>query len=191
MSQDPQHSSQSIGKAKPMFPFSTQKVSTMPPIKRSLFLSLDEMQSVSQVLSSPSWLKTTLSNRKQRETNTSLEKDVISQALHAFPTPKIKCLKIASCLIEDDSSNHLFLGIAHLNAQNNPIQATPRYFNITHIDMGFPSLEVHLHNWKVPAKRVRDRIEKTKIDKDNLKYMVEILSETFRTILNTFVGSDS
>lgn len=98
-------------------------------------------------------------------------KNVISQILQSNPTTtKNKRLKTIVFLIEDS------------------IQDTPSYFNVTRIDMGVRKFEANIYNWQVSANSVKGRIEKTKMNKDSLKGMVETLSYSLRSMLSPLLA---
>lgn len=62
-------------------------------------------------------------------------------------SPKAKKLKTTSRLMEDSSSGHLFIEIAHPSTQKDPSQDTATDYNMTEVDLGPPSKDKDVHNF--------------------------------------------
>lgn len=99
-------------------------MSTTPPVKRTMFLSLDALKLATQELSTLLWLCATLDNKRKKEASSCLPNGVMTQVLHPSPTPKTKKLKTTSRLVEDDNTGHVFLEIARPKVKKEPSTTT-------------------------------------------------------------------
>ena len=132
--------------------------------------SIESLGTASKVISIESWLEDTLEKKRKRKDESTLARDIISQAFcSGFAIVKAKKQRTLSILGQDTETGHLTMEVAKPKKAERIEDLTPADFTLHSIDLGEARHDTKVGLWRSSNEVIEEQLENLKVSKIKMK----------------------